>query len=71
MPPGEIVAAAITVLVAKASQGLSVVPSRAERIQPAEGGMTFLLAMPGKRKFGMPEVDAAIARHAWDLVGIS
>jgi len=70
-PPGEIVDAAITVLRSKASAGRSAIPSRAERIQTSEGGTTFLLSMPGKRKFGMPEVDAAIARHSWDLPGIA
>lgn len=71
LPPREIVDAAITVLRSKASAGRSAIPSRAERIQTSEGGTTFLLSMPGKRKFGMPEVDAAIARHSWDLPGIA
>lgn len=70
-PPAGMAEQAIVLMRARLAQVNSAIPSRAERYQSDGNGATYILAQPGRKKFGIPDLDALIARHGVQIEGIA
>ena len=62
-PPADLKEAALTRLRYRLTAARSAIPDRATSMQ-TEGGMTFRLDRPDRRKTGIPEVDATYGRYS-------
>ena len=69
-PPAEVKRAAMQRLRSRMNSSMSGIPDRATSFSVAEGG-TYSLDTPGPYKTGMPEVDAALARHSRRVPGVA